>query len=94
MARLFVNYLCKWIITTVEMVSGCKEIKTMRALKYSAVLFVLGLWASVANGMFAWPQYFPVERLIDNATAYIQQDPNDANGYYILGSIKQHRYIE
>jgi len=59
----------------------------MRALKYSAVLFVLGVWASVADGMFAQVQYIPVERLIENATANIQQDPNDANGYYTLGRI-------
>ena len=65
----------------------------MRVLKYCAVLFVLGLWASVADGMFAWPQYIPVERLIENATAYIQQDPNDANGYYILGRIHYMAFV-
>jgi hypothetical protein len=37
--------------------------------------------------MFARPQYVPVERLIQNATAYIQQEPNDPSGYYTLGRI-------
>jgi hypothetical protein len=37
--------------------------------------------------MFARPQYIPVERLIENATAYIQENPKDAGGYYTLGRI-------
>jgi hypothetical protein len=60
----------------------------MRAIKYSAIsLLVIGIWANISNGMFRSPQYIPVERLIENATAYIQQDPNDASGYYTLGRI-------
>ena len=49
-------------------------------MRYCAILLlVTGVWVNVTNGMFARPQYIPVERLIENATAYIQQDPNDAS---------------
>lgn len=60
----------------------------MRAIKYTLTLFLtMGFWANVSNGMFARPQYIPVERLIENATAYIQENPKDAGGYYTLGRI-------
>lgn len=60
----------------------------MRGINFSVtVLLIVGVWASIAEGMFRPPQYIPVERLIENATAYIQQEPNDASGYYALGRI-------
>ena len=60
----------------------------MKAIKYCAIsLLVIGIWANISNGMFRPSQYIPVERLIENATAYIEQDPNDASGYYTLGRI-------
>jgi len=60
----------------------------MKPIRYCSIsLLVIGFWANVTNGMFAQPQYIPVERLIENATAYTQQDPNDASGYYTLGRI-------
>jgi hypothetical protein len=60
----------------------------MKAIRYGVViLLMMGVWMNVANAMFARPQYIPVERLIENATAYIQQEPNDASGYYTLGRI-------
>lgn len=66
----------------------------MRAVRYSAIsLLVIGVWVNITNGMFALPQYIPVERLIENATAYIQQDPNDASGYYTLGRIHYMAFV-
>lgn len=66
----------------------------MRAIRYSAILLlVIGVWVNITNGMFARLQYIPVERLIENATAYIQQDPNDASGYYTLGRIHYMAFV-
>jgi len=45
------------------------------------------VWAGVAVGMFARPSYVPVERLLGNATAYVQEHPADASGYYTLARI-------
>ncbi len=66
----------------------------MRAIKYTVILFLtMGIWVNVSNGMFAWPQYIPVDRLIENATAYTQQEPNDASGYYTLGRIHYMAFV-
>lgn len=66
----------------------------MKPIRYCAIsLLVIGVWVNVTNGMFAWPQYIPVDRLIENATAYTQQDPNDASGYYILGRIHYMAFV-
>ena len=60
----------------------------MRTTKYTVILFLsIGIWVNVSKGMFATPQYVPVERLIENATTYIQENPKDASGYYTLGRI-------
>lgn len=60
----------------------------MRGIHFSAVgLLIIGVFVNIADGRFAMPQYIPVERLIENATAYVQQEPNDASGYYTLGRI-------
>ena len=60
----------------------------MKTTHYAMILFTtIGIWANVSNGMFVMPQYVPIERLIENATAYIQQNPEDASGYYTLGRI-------
>jgi len=45
------------------------------------------VWANVAAGMFARPSYVPVDRLLGNATAYVQEHPSDASGYYTLARI-------
>ncbi len=66
----------------------------MRAIRYSAIsLLVIGVCVNVTYGMFARPQYIPVERLIENATAYTQQDPNDASGYYTLARIHYMAFV-
>lgn len=60
----------------------------MRRINFIAImLFIIGLWTNISEGMFRQPQYIPIERLIENATAYIQQEPNDASGYYTLARI-------
>ena len=66
----------------------------MKPIRYCAIsLLVIGVWVNVSNGMFRFPQYIPVDRLIENATAYTQQDPNDASGYYILGRIHYMAFV-
>jgi len=71
-----------------------EEGKIMKPVRYCAIsLLMTGIWVNVTNGMFAWPQYIPVERLIENATAYIQQEPNDASGYYTLGRIHYMAFV-
>ena len=60
----------------------------MRAIRHGAgALIVVMVWSAVAAGRFAQPDYIPAERLIENATAYIQAEPNDPSGYYTLGRI-------
>ena len=60
----------------------------MRVVRCSLVMMTLTvLWTGTAAGRFAWPDYIPAERLIENATAYIQEEPNDASGYYTLARI-------
>jgi len=51
------------------------------------LVVVVGVWAGVAAGRFARPEYVPAERLIENAAAYIKEEPNDPSGYYILARI-------
>jgi hypothetical protein len=52
-----------------------------------ALVLVTGLWIGIAAGRFASPDYVPAERLIENATAYTQEEPNDPAGYYTLARI-------
>ncbi len=59
----------------------------MRVTRYGLATVLAVVWASVAIGMFARPGYVPAERLINNATAYVQEHPEDATGYYTLARI-------
>lgn len=60
----------------------------MTGIRYLvAIVTAIGLWVNTAAGRFARPDYLPAERLIENATAYIQEHPNDASGYYTLGRV-------
>ena len=52
-----------------------------------AAILIAGSWAGIAAGRFARPSYLPVDRLIENTTAYIREHPQDASGYYTLGRI-------
>jgi hypothetical protein len=58
------------------------------------ILFLaMGIWVNVSEGGFKMPQYVPVERLIKNATDYIQKNPKDASGYYTLGRIHYMAFV-
>jgi hypothetical protein len=59
----------------------------------AAFIAVTGLCAAVAVGRWASPEYIPAERLIQNATAYIQEHPGEADGYYTLGRIHYLAFI-
>ncbi len=59
----------------------------MRVTRCGLAAVLAVVWASAAIGMFARPSYVPAERLINNATAYVQEHPDDAGGYYILARI-------
>ena len=59
----------------------------MKAMRYGVVVLVVGVWIGSAAGRFRRPDYIPAERLIENATAYIAEEPNDPTGYYILARI-------
>jgi len=45
------------------------------------------LFCEWAQAKFRMPTFAPVDRLIQNASAYVKENPNDANGYYVLGRI-------
>lgn len=64
----------------------------MKAIRYSAVMLVVVLVGSAA-GRWASPVYVPAERLIENATAYIEENPNDPSGYYTLARIHYLAFI-
>ncbi len=70
-----------------------EDSKAMRAIRYSAVVLVVGVWVGSAAGRWASPTYVPAERLIENATAYIKENPNDPSGYYTLARIHYLAFI-
>lgn len=55
--------------------------QTTRALACLAAL----LAAASARGMFMFPEPAPVDRIIANASAYVEEHPKDASGHYTLG---------
>ena len=59
----------------------------MKTMRYSVILLVLVVLAGSAAGRWAQPSYIPAERLIENAAAYVAEEPNDASGYYALARI-------
>ncbi len=60
---------------------------TKTNLKILTTILLLSFVCNTSKAMFAIPGAVPVDRLIANATAYIEENPTDANGYYILGRI-------
>ena len=50
-------------------------------------LLVVLTWIAPAGAMFAQPQPVPVDRLVNNITAYVQAHPKDAEGHYQLGRV-------
>lgn len=53
------------------------------------ILAVACLWTltAPAAGMFMLPNDAPVDRLIENLSAYIKEHPQDPQGYYTLGRV-------
>ena len=46
-----------------------------------------------AHGMFKRPNEAPVERLIKNVAAYVQEHPKDAQGFYVLARLNSLAFI-
>jgi hypothetical protein len=59
----------------------------MKTMRYGIMVLVMGVWVGSVAGRFAQPDYVPAERLIENATAYIAEEPNDPTGYYALARV-------
>ncbi len=55
--------------------------------KIQSVILLLFICLNTSQGRFPAPTYAPVERLLTNAAAYTRENPNNANGYYILGRL-------
>lgn len=60
---------------------------TKTNLKILSTIFSLLLCCNISQAMFTILSEVPVDRLIANATAYIQEHPDDVNGIYVLGRI-------
>ena len=60
---------------------------TKTNLKILSTILLVFLFVDSSLGRFPAPTYAPVERLIANASAHTREEPNDANGYYILGRL-------
>ena len=59
----------------------------MEMRRYRTVLMVVALCATTVAARWTQPDYVPTDRLIENATAYIAEEPNDPSGYYALARI-------
>jgi hypothetical protein len=55
--------------------------------KLLIVVILSCIQCNIVKAMFAIPSEVPVDRLVANATAYIEENPKDVNGYYVLGRI-------
>lgn len=60
--------------------------------RVGAVLIVV-VCAGIAAGRWASPIYLPVDRLIENAAAYVREHPTDAVAYYTLARIHYLAFI-
>jgi hypothetical protein len=60
---------------------------TCNALYHCLALTVIVGIAEVANGHGAIPHDVPVDRLVANLTKYIEEHPEDPEGYYRLGRV-------
>jgi len=59
----------------------------MTSNKLLTMWFLTFLFSAVTFGEFMLPIAAPVDRLIKNTTAYINENPQDKNAYYTLGRI-------
>jgi len=67
----------------------------MKASRYLVVaMLIAGTWTGIAAGRWARPDYLPADRLIENATAYVQEHPTDASGYYTLARIHYLAFVD
>ncbi|MBN1972996.1 MAG: hypothetical protein JW787_05115 [Sedimentisphaerales bacterium] len=66
---------------------------TKTSLKVLSALLLLSIVCTISQAKFVMPQPVPVDRLIANATAYIKENPKDAQGYYILARINYLAFI-
>ncbi len=57
----------------------------MRRSLVICVVAVAGLIATRVGGLFITPESTPVDRIIKNAQAHIDRQPEDPQGYYVLG---------
>ena len=62
-------------------------------LKMLSAFILLSFLCNISKARFLMPQAVPVDRLITNATAYIEEKPKDAQGYYILARINYLAFI-
>ena len=65
----------------------------MKTMRHGIVVLAVMMWAGSAMGRWAQPSYVPTARLIENATAYIAEEPNDPTGYYALARIHYLAFI-
>jgi len=72
----------------VKSINGKSQLimKKKISLLFFGFLVIIACY-STSQAMFAMPQRIPVDRLIANASAYIEENPEDAHGYYVLGRI-------
>lgn len=59
----------------------------MTSNKLLSLILLLFVFSTVTFGEFMLPIAAPVDRLIKNTTAYINENPDDINAYYTLGRI-------
>lgn len=62
-----------------------RTVRDVRLL--SSIPLLTCVLSTLAYGTFVSPNPAPVERLIRNTTAYIEENPKDAHGYYTLARI-------
>lgn len=48
--------------------------------------------AAAASATFMRPELLPVDRVVENATAYVKENPKDPRGYYVLGRVHYFGY--
>lgn len=59
----------------------------MTSNKLLSMMLLTFLLSTISFGRFMLPTVAPVDRLIKNTTAYINENPQDTNAYYTLGRI-------
>lgn len=55
--------------------------------KLLSIIFCMLLFCNPVQAKFLMPTSVPIERIMPNALAYIKENPQDAQGYYILARI-------